>query len=83
MLVTGDSVPEDEQLNSSKDVMSDSMTPSSSLQTLPAVMTASITDDERQKWEIEKQMLFQQLDDKVRARSKVAHKSDEVDLYHS
>ena len=45
----------------------ESLTPSSSMMTLPStgVSGPAASDDERQQWDLEKQQLYQQLDDKV------------------
>ena len=68
-LIIGEVVPEDERVSSNKDASSAggdaAMTPSSSVQNLPAISGVPVTDDERAQWEAEKQSLYQQLDDKV------------------
>ena len=68
-MVVGDSVPELEQL-STQDVLKTS----SSMQNIPAVdnkvntTVSTVSNDERQRWEAEKNNLYMQLDDKVRGR---------------
>jgi kinesin family protein 5 len=61
---SGDAVPQEEQLNMREAAPAESLTPSSSLPSLPAVAAASVTDEERSVLEAEKQALYQQLDDK-------------------
>ena len=61
-------MPEDEQM-STRDVMKTS----SSMQNLPAVentvnTASTVSNDERQRWEAEKNNLYMQLDDKVRGQ---------------
>lgn len=55
----------EEQLNV-KEATADSLTPSSSMPSIPQVTPAgpAVTDDERSQWEAEKQTLYLQLDNK-------------------
>lgn len=63
----GEAVTSDEQFDM-KDMTSsmskESLTPSSSMMTLPSGPVTAASDEERQRWELEKQQLYQQLDDK-------------------
>ena len=63
--LAGEKVESDEQLNL-KEAVQDSLTPSSSMPSIPAVLPGpAATGEERQQWEGEKQSLYQQLDNKV------------------
>ena len=66
VLITGESVPNEEQ-TSVKDAGADSLTSSNSMTALPQ-LTASggaMSEEEVLRWQLEKQGLCQQLDEKV------------------
>jgi len=64
---SGESVASEEQFDlkeMTSSMSKESLTPSSSMMSLPSGPVTAASDEERQRWELEKQQLYQQLDDK-------------------